>query len=120
MPGARADACLDRATAQSDMNACAAEAYAASDSRLNGLYRNIQRRLKGDPGSSARLAAAQRAWLAFRDTGCRFLSSDDGHQGIAFPMVHDLCLEKLTDRRVRDFKAYLSCSGSGDVGCPVP
>jgi uncharacterized protein YecT (DUF1311 family) len=121
LPTAYADECLDKATSQAAMNACAEKAYAASDAALNKLYRQIQQRLN-DNGANKRLVAAQRAWVAFRDAECRFSASDNGggSQGSVFPMVFNLCLDRLTRKRVEDFKSYLSCGDKGDVSCPGP
>jgi hypothetical protein len=34
-------------------------------------------------------------------------------------MVHDLCLDELTQSRIEQFRQYLDCE-EGDMSCPVP
>lgn len=53
--------------AQIEMNACAAEDYAAADAELNAVWKELLASLADDPVAVTRLRAAQRAWIAFRD-----------------------------------------------------
>ena len=115
---AHAGDCMDKASTQTDMNACAAAALTAADSKLNSLYGEIEGRLAGDSGAKKELVAAQRAWLAFRDAECAFASSGVAGGSVA-PMIYSLCLEDQTQRRARDFDGYLKCA-EGDLSCPVP
>lgn len=118
LPTAQADECMDKAIAQADMNVCAQQAYKAADVELNKLYREIEQRLGDAATSRKQLVAAQRAWVAFRDAECAFVSSAvDG--GSAHPMVADLCLAAVTQKRIEDLKQYLNCE-EGDLSCPVP
>jgi hypothetical protein len=34
-------------------------------------------------------------------------------------MIHAICLDKLTSKRIDDFKTYLRCQ-EGALDCPVP
>jgi uncharacterized protein YecT (DUF1311 family) len=92
--------------------------FKAADAELNELYKQIERRLKDDQDSAKSLAAAQRAWIAFRDAECKFAAS--GVQGgSAYPTIYSNCLAGLTQSRVGDFKRYLNCQ-EGDLSCPLP
>ncbi len=62
--------------------------------------------------------ATQRAWVAFRDAECDFQTSAVAG-GSAAPMIHAMCLDSQTKRRIEDFKTYLNCE-EGDMSCPVP
>lgn len=115
---ARADDCDNAQASQADLNECYGKAFKASDAELNKLYKEITARLKDDPDATKLLVATQRAWVAFRDAECDFQSSAVAG-GSALPMVHAICLDGLTTRRVEDFKAYLNCE-EGDMSCPVP
>ncbi|QGM96260.1 lysozyme inhibitor LprI family protein [Methylocystis parvus] len=116
---AHADACMDKATAQADMNECAAKAFHAADNELNASFRQLQRRLSDDADTGKRLVSAQRAWVAFRDAECAF-SSSGVTGGTAYPMIYAMCLEGLTRKRVGDFKSYLTCGDKeGDLSCPI-
>ena len=114
---AKADDCTN-ATTQKSMNECARKAYEKSDAELNKLYRQITRRLKGEPDTKERLVKTQRAWVNFRDAECKFATSN-ALGGSIYPLMYFICLEHLTRKRVGDFKDYLDCS-EGAESCPVP
>ncbi|MBD9556958.1 lysozyme inhibitor LprI family protein [Ensifer adhaerens] len=114
---ARADECAD-ASDQATMNACADKALKASDAELNALYKQIQGRLKDDADKTKLLVAAQRAWIAYRDAECDFASSGVAG-GSAQPMITLECRDDRTQKRVADFKTYLSCE-EGDLSCVLP
>jgi uncharacterized protein YecT (DUF1311 family) len=115
---AHADECLDKASSQTDMNECARKAHAASDGELNEIYRQIEHRLRDDTDSRKRLISAQHSWVVFRDAECQF-EAGGVEGGSSHPMVSSMCLAKLTQHRVDDFKSFLSCQ-EGDLSCPVP
>ena len=111
------EACRD-AVDQATLSACAQQAYEVSAKALNRLYSEIEQRL-GQEGQAKQLfAKAQQSWAAFRDAECTFAASATSG-GSAFPMVQALCLDDLTQRRIRDLQQYLVCP-EGDLGCPVP
>ncbi len=108
----------DEATDQASMNQCAAAAYAASDKRLNEVYRQVRDRLKDEPDTARALTAAQRAWIGYRDAECGFAASGVVG-GSSYPMIHAMCLNGLTQARSKDLEGYLACE-EGDLSCPVP
>jgi uncharacterized protein YecT (DUF1311 family) len=105
-------------TSQADLNDCYGNSYKASDAQLNTLYKQIEGRLKDDVATTKLLVAAQRAWLAFRDAECDF-STSPASGGTIRPMLDAICLERLTSKRIDDFKTYLKCQ-EGELDCPVP
>ncbi|MGN6550928.1 MAG: lysozyme inhibitor LprI family protein [Pararhizobium sp.] len=107
-----------KAQDQAALNDCARAALHVSDAALNDAFRQIKARLAGDPETLKLLVAAQKQWIAFRDSECTFASSNVA-QGSIYPMVVDMCLDGLTKKRLADFRAYLSCR-EGDLSCPVP
>ena len=115
---AHAEDCFSNAVTQGAMNACANEAYEKSDAELNALYKQILKRVKNDTVATRRLVSAQRAWIAFRDAECTFVTSPFTG-GSVYPMVVSFCHERLTRARVNDLKSYLRCK-EGDVTCPLP
>lgn len=117
MPVAHADECKD-AQDQATMTRCAEKDYKASDARLNALYGEIGKRLSGDADTKRLFAKAERAWVAFRDAECGF-SASGVTGGSAHPMTYAMCLNDLTQKRIADFRRYLSCE-EGDMSCPVP
>ena len=113
----RADDCespLDQAT----MNECADKGYKKTDAKLNALYKQIKERLQGDNDTMQLLIAAQRAWLTYRDAECKF-STSSVSGGSVYPSIYADCADRLTKKRVDDFKAYLACQ-EGDLSCPIP
>lgn len=109
--------CGDK-TNQTDMNICAGHAYAKSDAQLNTLYKQIEARLKDDADTMKLLVTAQRAWVGFRDAECNFGSSKVTG-GTAYPFISSMCLDGMTQSRIKDFEIYLKCT-DGDMDCPVP
>jgi uncharacterized protein YecT (DUF1311 family) len=112
-----ADNCAN-ASSQAELDQCYGKVYETSDKELNTLYRRIEGRLKADPDATKLLIAAQKAWIAFRDAECAFSTSKSA-EGSAYPMLQAICLMGLTEKRIADFKVYLSCQ-EGDMSCPVP
>jgi uncharacterized protein YecT (DUF1311 family) len=103
---------------QMTMNECAQEAFKRSDSELNALYKDLERRLKSDPQAQKLLISAERAWVAFRDAECTF-STTSSIGGSIHPMAYSGCLDRLTKARIGDLKRYLQCD-EGDLSCPLP
>ncbi|MCW0211351.1 MAG: lysozyme inhibitor LprI family protein [Achromobacter sp.] len=107
-----------KAATQTDMSLCADQAYRKSDAGLNAAYQEVNARLKDDKTATTQFHAAQRAWLFFRDAECAFAAGGTSG-GSAYPMALSTCLDKLTQARTRELRAYLKC-GEGDLTCPVP
>jgi uncharacterized protein YecT (DUF1311 family) len=114
---AKADDCAN-ATDQVTMDNCAAADAKKSDAELNALYKQIRQRLKSDGATTKLLVHSQQAWVAFRDAECDFSTSGVAG-GTAYPMIRDICIDGLTQQRIKDFKRYLSCE-EGGMSCPVP
>ena len=110
----------DCATAmdQRTMNECADKSYEKSDAELNALYKLIKQRLKDDTDTTKLLVAAQRAWVGFRNAECKF-STLALSGGSVYPVIYSGCVDRLTRKRIDDFKGYLMCE-EGDLSCPVP
>ena len=54
----------------------------------------------------------------FRDAECIF-STSGAAGGRLRPMIYTICLDRLTSKRIDDFKTYLKCK-EGALDCPVP
>ena len=81
-----------------DQRACLSSQLAATDKRLDGIYRAlIVEMRRRDPSSVAKLRNAQRAFLVSRDVECRKRGA--GKEGAlwAYPRVH--CLAQFSDQR---------------------
>jgi uncharacterized protein YecT (DUF1311 family) len=95
--------------AKAAQEACVRSGLAATDMRLNGIYRALlteMRRQEGvrpgqkDPTSVVRLRVAQRAWLVDRDTECR--RRGHGTEGALWARPRVQCLGEFASRRANE------------------
>ncbi len=102
------------ANTQLDMNICASQAFKRSDALLNQAYKQKLAQLNVD--QQKKFKAAQRSWIAFRDSDCDFQSSGvEG--GSVQPMIYSGCLQQKTEQRTKEINAFLHCE-EGDLSCP--
>ena len=115
-----AHAAVDCANAsdQATMNQCAGQEFKSTDKELNAMYQQIIGRLKDNPDRKKLLVGAQRAWIGFRDTECKF-SASGVEGGSVYPLIYSNCLTTVTKARIEALKQYLKCQ-EGDMSCPVP
>ena len=59
--------CWKSAQTQRDMEACAGSDFKNADVRMNSLYRQLLAKYKTEPKAIAKIRAAQRTWLKYRD-----------------------------------------------------
>ncbi len=88
------------ATAQQDMNWCAAEAYRAADAALNAEW-TLTTGWAQEVGLEESLRGAQRAWIAFRDAACE-VEAAVWEGGSMQPLIHATCMTRLTEARTGD------------------
>ncbi len=107
--GARAD--CDSANTQMEINTCLDRERERADNRLNETYANAIAAMRGldaalpvgDRGAEDALRAAQRAWIAFRDSACE-AESFLMRGGSGESMVILSCLGRLTEARIADLE----------------
>lgn len=93
------------AITQTDMNICADKDYQAADKALNAIYKKV---VTAQEGETAKLKAAQRAWMAFRDAECSFqTAASEG--GTIQAMEYSMCLTTLTKTRTKQLQDSLAC-----------
>lgn len=95
--------CSDTAVDQADMTICADTHFKEADAALNASYAKLIKEL--DPDTAAKLRAAQRLWLPYRDAACAaeaFLFDGGSMQ----PMIQSECLARLTKARLQDLTAF--------------
>lgn len=95
--------CKD-ALSTAEMRACANELYKAADGELNRVYRQLASQLSDQ--RRARLKAAQKAWIAFRDKNAAFVASVV-EDGTMYPIVEVMELTATTKQRTEQLKAEL-------------
>ncbi|MDD5394241.1 MAG: lysozyme inhibitor LprI family protein [Thiothrix sp.] len=104
---------------QMEMNQCAADDYAAADKKLNATWKKLMAQFKSDKTATAKLKAAQKAWIAFRDAeiAAQF-ACDEGDirvcWGSMYPMLVNGELQAMTETRTERLQKYL------DDGLGVP
>lgn len=102
---------------QQPMNMCLLETFQRTDAELNRQWRvtaddmkaqdrEIDRPFDKEPGYFETILAAQRAWLTFRDKQC-LLESFEMRGGSGAPMMHSLCMDRLTRERIGQLKALV-------------
>ncbi|MED5205071.1 MAG: lysozyme inhibitor LprI family protein [Pseudomonadota bacterium] len=114
MQGAPLD-CADPYT-QMAMNRCAVLEFQESDAELNAQWKLTAAEMKrrdadriddGRPGYFETLLAAQRAWIAYRDTHC----TAEGYYargGSMESLLVSTCMTDLTKQRTRDLRDLIT------------
>jgi uncharacterized protein YecT (DUF1311 family) len=85
----------------SDLVDCLSKARTSSDSELNSLYQNIQKKL--DASEARHLTEAQRLWIKYRDANCSAERELYGRGTAAFPAYLG-CLEAMTRARTKELQ----------------
>ena len=84
-------ACMDKAVAQMSMNSCANAEYTRADSEMNGVYQRLLSMAEKVPGATAKIKAAERAWILYRDAYMEALYTAEDKQlayGSIYPMEY--------------------------------
>jgi uncharacterized protein YecT (DUF1311 family) len=90
---------------QAEMNQQAAADFEKADAQLNKVYKQVQAGL--DAEGLAKLKAAQRAWIAFRDAEADFEADAEARGGTMAPCIYNGVRQQLTETRTADLKALL-------------
>jgi uncharacterized protein YecT (DUF1311 family) len=98
------DKCLAAPSGQSTMGMidCTGAELQVQDARLNTTYRKTMASLNAR--QKAKLQAAQRAWVAFRDAECASYEDDDW--GTLSRINASACVLHMTVQRTMDLEAY--------------
>jgi uncharacterized protein YecT (DUF1311 family) len=96
-------ACSNKANTQSEMTACASDEAARVDAKLKTTYRALLARVTSQPEALAKIKAAERAWIAYRDAyiEATYPAEDKATEyGSIYPLDVNLLRAKLTRRQV--------------------
>lgn len=107
---ARYRACSEKAKTQMEMNACASEEAARADVELNEVYRKVLAQAGKEEEAIAKIKAAERAWITYRDAYMDAMypaKNKQAEYGSIYPMEADLLRAKLTQRQVTALKELL-------------
>jgi uncharacterized protein YecT (DUF1311 family) len=102
--------CSDKAKTQHEQHVCASEEAARVDAELNDIYNALLSRAASQPGATAKIKAAERAWVAYRDAyiDAMYPAKDkQAEYGSVYPMEVNLLLAKLTRQQVAALKELL-------------
>ena len=92
------------AQTQLEMNETANIKYKKADAELNKVYKQLIAVLDRD--EKPLLIQAEKDWVKFRDSHCKFDASQyDG--GSIKPLIYSTCLEELTRKRIAEIKASI-------------
>ena len=108
--------CMEKATTQGEINACATEDLKRADTELNQLYQQILKKYATDQVFIQKLRLAEEAWVKFREAHVAALDSelDPSSMGSVYPMCKAMEITRLTNERVEDLKRILN-HPEGDV-----
>ena len=80
--------------------------YKKADTELNNVYNKLKNKL-GSVDKKA-LIEAQKAWLKFRDSNCKFISKEESEGGIIANKMKIDCLTQSTLERTKELKEMLT------------
>ena len=96
-------ACSSKANTQSEMTACASEEAARVDAKLKTTYRALLARLTSQPEALAKVKAAERAWISYRDGYIEATYPAENkatEYGSIYPFEVNLLRARLTQRQI--------------------
>jgi uncharacterized protein YecT (DUF1311 family) len=103
-------ACNDKANTQAEMNACASEEAARAAGELNEIYALLLSKAASQPEAVAKIKAAERAWIAYRDAYEDAMYPAENKQieyGSIYPLEANLLRARLTRRQAAALKDLL-------------
>jgi len=82
------------------------EAYDKADKELNKVYNQLKNKL-GTKDQTA-LVAAQKDWIKFRDSNCKFKCYSEGDGGVIANKMYADCRMQLTITRAKELKSLMN------------
>jgi uncharacterized protein YecT (DUF1311 family) len=102
--------CNEKAKTQAEMNVCANGEASRVDAELNDVYRKLLSKAASEPEAVAKIKAAERAWIAYRDAyiAAMYPAKDkQAEYGSSYPMEVNLLRAKLTQQQVAALRELL-------------
>ena len=93
-----------------ELNACAGEEAKRVDAGLNDVYKALLAAAAGEPNAVAKITAAERAWIAYRDAYMEAMypaPNKISEYGSIYPMEADLLRAELTTQQIKALKDLL-------------
>ncbi|WP_166126661.1 lysozyme inhibitor LprI family protein [Flavobacterium bernardetii] len=92
------------AQTQAEMNKIAHDDFKKADAELNKVYKKVIEVL--DVTEKQLMIKAQKDWLKFRDSHCKF-EIEQFKGGSISPLIYSTCLSERTNVRIEDLKSIL-------------
>ena len=102
--------CDEKAKTQTQMNACASDEPARLEAQMDDLYNTLLSKTESQPLALAKIKAAQKAWLVYRDAYIAAMypaKNKQAEYGSMYPMKGSLLRAKLTQKQVAALKELL-------------
>jgi uncharacterized protein YecT (DUF1311 family) len=93
------------AQSQAEMNQEAAQDFETADKALNSVYKKLSGKI--DEESQAKLKAAQKAWIVFRDAEAELIADIGARGGSMYSMIYDGERATLTKARTAELQKIL-------------
>lgn len=97
---------------QAELNQCSLDDYTTSDKKLNDTWKKLMLKFKSDKTATAKLKAAQKAWIGFRDAEIEAMFACDAKEqncwGSMEPLLRYGELTALTKARTARLQKYLT------------
>jgi uncharacterized protein YecT (DUF1311 family) len=106
------------AESQAGMNEAADTDLKKADDELNAVYQQVLKDYADDPTFVAKLRAAQRAWVAYRDADMEAFYphvAEPGHYGSVLPMCMAIRNAVITRARTTELRGWLAGGIEGDA-----
>jgi uncharacterized protein YecT (DUF1311 family) len=97
-----------------DMTMCADQRLKDADSDLNEAYAALMKKIEAP--DQQRLRAAEKTWIAFRDSECLYRIGGKNQGGTLWPMLELRCKAELTEARAAEIRGEIRCP-SFDLSC---
>lgn len=106
-----AQGCLEKAQTQAEMNECAGRDANRTEAELNAVYKQLLAKAATGPKDAvAKIKAAERAWLAYRDAymEAMFPAADkQAEYGSMYPMNFAMTKDRITGLQVQALRDIL-------------
>jgi uncharacterized protein YecT (DUF1311 family) len=102
--------CMQTAQTQAELNVCAGNKAKLVDTQRKVLYEKLLSKLSGNMLAAAKIKAAEKAWISYRDAYVEATYPEPNKQmayGTMFPMQCDLLIADLTEEHVLALKNLL-------------
>ena len=102
--------CNEKAKTQPEMNACASAELARVEAQMDDVYNTLLTKTESQPEALAKIKAAQKAWLVYRDAYIAAMYPAKNKQteyGSMYPMKVNMLRAKLTQKQVAALKELL-------------